>query len=79
IPYTIYRGHESIEIDMPTQADIDNIKNYITGVTDTTYYNEQIYNIIREEAEKFFAGDQTAQTAVEMIQSRASLYLSEQS
>ncbi|MDE6657917.1 MAG: hypothetical protein K2J88_04975, partial [Oscillospiraceae bacterium] len=79
IPFTIYRGQEQIELDMPTQADIDNIKNYIASVTETTYYNEQISTIIQEEAEKFFAGDQTAQTAVEMIQSRASLYLSEQS
>ena len=79
MPYTIYRGQESIELDMPTQADIDEIKNYIASVTETTYYNEQIYTIIQEEAEKFFAGDQTAQTATEMIQSRASLYLSEQS
>ncbi|MDE7093317.1 MAG: extracellular solute-binding protein [Oscillospiraceae bacterium] len=79
MPYTIYRGQESVELDMPTQADIDKIKNYITSVTETTYYNEQIYTIIQEEAEKFFSGDQTAQTAVEMIQSRASLYLSEQS
>ena len=79
IPYTIYRGQEAIELDMPTQADIDDIKNYIASVTETTYYNQQIYTIIEEEAEKFFAGDQTAPTAAEMIQSRASLYLSEQS
>ncbi|MDE5737965.1 MAG: extracellular solute-binding protein [Oscillospiraceae bacterium] len=47
MPYTIYRGQESVELDMPTQADIDKIKNYITSVTETTYYNEQIYTIIQ--------------------------------
>ena len=63
---------------LPTQEDIDKIKSYIENVKETNYYDEQIYNIIDEEAQKFFAGDQTAQAAADMIQSRASLYLSEQ-
>ncbi|MDE6088122.1 MAG: extracellular solute-binding protein [Oscillospiraceae bacterium] len=76
---TWYRGNEEIEQVVPTQEDIDVIKNYIMNVTETTYYDNQIYTIIQEETEKFFSGDQTAQAAADMIQSRASLYLSEQS
>ena len=78
VPFTVYRGMEEVEMPLPTQEDIDKIKSYIEGVTETNYYDEQIYNIIDEEAQKFFAGDQTAQAAADMIQSRASLYLSEQ-
>ena len=78
IPYTVYRGNEEIEIPLPTQADIDSIKSYIENVKETIYYNEQIYNIVSEEAQKYFSGDQTSQAAADMIQSRASIYLSEQ-
>ncbi|MDE7122698.1 MAG: ABC transporter substrate-binding protein, partial [Oscillospiraceae bacterium] len=76
---TWYRGNEEMEQVVPTQADIDVIKNYIMNVTESSYYDDQIYTIVQEETEKFFSGDQTAQAAADMIQSRASLYLSEQS
>ena len=76
---TIWRGDEEIEIpDMP-QSYVDEIKAYISGITESGYYDEKIYEIVDEEAQMFFSGDQTAQQAAEMIQSRASLYLSEQS
>lgn len=76
---TWYRGSEEMEQIIPTQKDIDEIKNYIMNITEIAYYDEQIYTIVQEETEKFFSGDQTAQAAADMIQSRASLYLSEQS
>lgn len=78
IPLTIYRGDEEVPIDPFTKADTDRIKSYIENITETSYYNEQIYNIVDEEAQKYFSGDQTAQAAADMIQSRASIYLSEQ-
>jgi len=78
IPFTIYRGDEEVEMPLPTQADIDGIKSYIENIKETFYYNEQIYNIVSEEAQKYFSGDQTSQAAADMIQSRASIYLSEQ-
>ena len=78
IPYTIWRGDEEVEVPLPTQADVDAIKTYIENIKETMYYNEQIYNIVYEEAQKYFSGDQTAQAAADMIQSRASIYLSEQ-
>jgi len=37
-----------------------------------------IYNILKEETKAYFAGEKTAQAAAEMIQSRASILLSEQ-
>lgn len=77
-PITIWRGEESIEIPNMPQSYADRIKTYIEGITDCTYYDQTIYEIVHEESEKFFTGDQTAQQAADMIQSRASLYLSEQ-
>ena len=38
-----------------------------------------LWNIISEETEMYFAGDQTAEQAAQRIQSRASIWLSEQS
>ncbi len=78
VPYTFYRGEEEITVPTPTQEDVDKIKAYLESVTESSYYNEQVYNIVYEEASKYFAGDQTSQAAADMIQSRASLYLSEQ-
>ena len=75
---SIWRGEEEIHLPLPTQADVDSVKSYIENVKETVYYNEQVYNIVNEEAQKYFSGDQTAQAAADMIQSRVSIYLSEQ-
>lgn len=42
-------------------------------------YDDQINGIAREEAERFFAGECTAQQCADMIQNRVSILLSEQS
>ncbi len=60
------------------QSYVDEIKTYISNIRYSSYYDAYVYNIVEEEAEKLFAGDQTAQQAADMIQKRASLYLSEQ-
>ncbi|MBR4319697.1 MAG: extracellular solute-binding protein [Oscillospiraceae bacterium] len=78
VPFTVYRGEEEITPDPFTKADTDRIKSYIESITEYAYYDEQVYNIVNEEAQKYFAGDQSAQAAADMIQSRASLYISEQ-
>lgn len=76
--FTIWRGEEEVKLPLPTQADADAIKSYVENIKESVYYNEQVYNIISEEAQKYFSGDQTAQAAADMIQSRVSIYLSEQ-
>lgn len=77
-PFTVWRGEEEIKFPYMTKAYADELRTYIEGVRDTADYDVTIMNIIDEEAKKFYAGDQTAQQAADMIQSRASLYLSEQ-
>ena len=61
-----------------TQAYADELKAYIEGIRDISVYDTTIMEIVNEEAQKYFAGEQTSQQAADMIQSRASLYLSEQ-
>ena len=76
---TVYRGNEEIEIPTMPQSYADELKAYIENVHVCSYYDVQIYQIINEETQMFFSGDQNAQHTAEMIQSRVSIYLAEQS
>ncbi len=55
------------------------LRDYVDGIRTCWYFDTQIHNILMEEVEKLLAGDQTAQECAEMMQSRVSIYLSEQS
>ncbi len=74
-----YLASEEFEIGYPTQEEIDRMEAYIDGLSRSRTYDESIYEIVYEEADMFLKGDQSAQQAADMIQSRVSLYLSEQS
>lgn len=54
-------------------------RTYLEGIRTAYYYNETVYNIMMEEIEVYLAGDCTAEECGNMIQSRVSIYLSEQS
>lgn len=75
---TIPRQYLSIDIGNATQQEMDDLTAYIEGISACNYYDYAISNVIIEEAEMYFAGDCTAQEAVSRIQSRVSIYLSEQ-
>lgn len=62
-----------------TGEQMDRLVNFILSVDRRYYYNEEVMNIVDEEAAAFFAGDKTAQEAAEIIQSRVQLYLDENS
>lgn len=49
----------------------------IASITRTSWYDDSLIKIIEEEALRFFADKCTAEEAAEAIQSRASIYLSE--
>lgn len=68
-----------VKLDPPTQEQMERFADYIEEIDARSYTDQTIRNIIEEEAEMYFAGDSTAQECAEMIQSRVSLYLSEQS
>ncbi len=73
-----YLASETFDIGYPTQEEIDRMEAYIDGLSRSRTYDESIYEIVYEEADMFLKGDQSAQQAADMIQSRVSLYLSEQ-
>ncbi len=72
-----YINGEEIILDPFTQEEIDEICNFIYSVNKTSYYDEEIYKIIEEEAGSFFAGQKTAAEVAPIIQSRIQLYVDE--
>lgn len=68
-----------IESDAATEQEATELLDFLKSVKICKFSNEKVTNIIEEEAGKYFAGDQTAEIAAGMIQSRVGLYLAEQS
>ena len=63
-----------------TDADIEQLKTLINSVsTISDYLDEQLWNIVSEGASDYFRGAKNLEDTVRIIQSRASIYVSEQS
>lgn len=61
-----------------TQDSMDNLYNAVnTGIGERAFHTD-IWNIIQEEAEAYFAGEKTATEAASLIQGRVEIYVSEQ-
>jgi ABC-type glycerol-3-phosphate transport system substrate-binding protein len=71
-------GSVVVNIYAATQEDVDQIMELIDSVIGTSGNNESLMNIITEGAADFFAGRRTAQDAARVIQSRASIFIAEQ-
>lgn len=62
-----------------TQAERDRLEQYIRNCDTYMMLDENVETIVFEEAGMYFGGDRSAEDTAKMIQSRAQLYLSEQS
>jgi ABC-type glycerol-3-phosphate transport system substrate-binding protein len=69
----------SLDCPQPTQADIDSLRALIDSATYRSRTNSVIMSIIAQEAAPYFAGHKTVDEVAEIIQSRASIYVSENS
>ena len=69
---------EEVEVERWTQEDIDAFYALIEGTTVVVRPQETIAGILRDEINRFFAGQQDAQTAAKAIQNRVQLCLDEQ-
>ncbi|MBQ9807577.1 MAG: extracellular solute-binding protein [Ruminococcus sp.] len=73
-------GEEEIKIPPLTDEERDMLVDYVKGAeTVSGGYSAEVFKIIDEETKAYFAGEKTAQEAADMIQSRVSIYVSEQS
>ena len=61
-----------------TETDVVRLREMIVGARSALDYDTELATIIDEECAKFFRGSCTAQEAAAKIQSRAQLYVSEQ-
>ncbi len=72
-------GMSEVPIGESNAEEMGRLRTYLEGIQTAFYYDETVYGIMMEEIEKYFAGDCTAEECGRMIQSRVSIYLSEQS
>ncbi|MDE5746517.1 MAG: extracellular solute-binding protein [Acetatifactor sp.] len=66
---------EEVNVEPFNQDEVDAFCEFIYTVNRTAYYDDQIYDIIMEEAEAFFAGQKDVQEVANNIQSRAQAFV----
>ena len=76
---TTYIGGVEVEITPLTQKERDYIVNFIESLDQRVDYNEEILNIISEEAEAYFNGQKSVDDVASIIQSRINIYVNENS
>lgn len=72
-----YIGGEEIILEPFTQEEVDAICEFIYSVKKVNKFDNNIRNIINEEAQSFFEGQKSAQEVAQIIQSRAQIFVDE--
>lgn len=72
-------GNWEAEIYAATQEEIDEVKALIAAAKPAFENDEEIYGIIQEETAAFFKGQKSAKEVADIIQSRVSIFISENS
>lgn len=75
--YTMWMNGESVIVEPFTQAEADALYNLIASVSKPAYYDENVINIVSEEAGSYFSGSKSAKDVAAMIQNRVQLYVNE--
>lgn len=76
--YTTWLGGEEIILDPFTEEKVNEIFDYVSSVTQTYSYDQDLVDIINEEAASFFEGDKTVDEVAKIIQGRIQIYVDEQ-
>lgn len=74
---TYWIAGQEIIIEPMTEAEVEELLEYIKSVKNTWSYKEDILEIINEEAAPFFEGQKSVDEVVKIIQSRVQLYVDE--
>lgn len=67
----------TVEIYAATEDEIDAVRELIERTDKLYEYDEQMYNIIKEETQGYFEGQKTAKEVADIIQSRIQIYVNE--
>lgn len=73
----LFEGDEPIELYNITEKQANRLLTLIENATISTTVDYSLYSILLEEAEGYFYGDKTLEETVDIMQSRASIYVSE--
>ncbi len=74
---TYWIGDVEVIIPPMTAEEVQKVEDFIFSIDQTVSYNEELLNIIKEEAEGFFAGQKSAKEVAGVIQSRVKIYVNE--
>ena len=74
-----YFGGEEVVMQPLTKDEVLEINNFIKSLTLVSNYNENVNNIIFEEASAYFSGQKSAKEVADIIQSRLSIFVNENS
>ena len=72
-----YSNDMQVILEPMTQAEVDHVIDYIMAVNLSGEYDNELVNIINEEVGSFFAGQKSVHDVVNIIQSRAQIYVNE--
>ena len=70
-------GGEEVPLEPLKQAEIDSVTDFITHITTTGTWDDELNQIVDEEAAPFFAGQKSAADVAKVIQSRLQIYINE--
>ena len=74
--YFYVNGME-IEVVPLTKEETGEVVEYIKSINNISAYDEELYNIVTEETESYFSGQKSVEEVVNIIQSRAKIYINE--
>lgn len=74
---TYWLNGEEVIIEPLTQAQVDEVVNFISSLDTSIFVNDSILNIITEEAGAFFSGQKPAKDVADVIQRRVQMYVDE--
>ena len=76
---TYYIDGVEVKVDPLSSEEVLFVTNFIKSLKLVNSYNENVNNIIFEEASAYFSGQKTAKEVADIIQSRLSIYVNENS
>lgn len=74
---TYWIADQSVIVEPNTDEDNERIISFIKSVKTVYSYDTDLFNIIDEEVQAYFSGQKTVDEVVDIIQNRASTYISE--
>ncbi len=75
--YTTWINDEEVILEPFTQEEVQAAIDFIYSVDKRAFYNQDIMNIINEEAASFFEGQKSARDVAQIIQSRVQIFVDE--